>query len=204
MDKKRIQNKEIDGIRCYGIAIAENPNFTAQSPTLKKGMKSLADIIRMAHYPFLRQRSHCDENDELSYCIFNIPLDTLMYYAGQLEQTSFIYGRVQEDGSVLHEYWEKENAKASYEKSSNPYVKTDEEPTYIEIDAEGNFNVMGKKFNCAIPFRIFEAVQHGIKENCRKNGTKYSESLCNWLTESVGHSGWMARGWAYRGLYMLE
>jgi len=39
-------------------------------------------------------------------------------------------------------------------------------------------------------------------ENCRKNNTEYSEKFCNWLTESVGRSGWMVRGWAYKNLYV--
>lgn len=107
----------------------------------------------------------------------------------------------QDDGTVIHEYWEKQDASKPFNKETNPYIKKDEEASYIEIDANDNYSVIGKNFKYVIPFSIFESIQRGIMENCKKNNTEYSEEFCNWLTESVGRSGWMARGWAYKNLY---
>lgn len=191
-----------NGIRCYGIVSAENPDSTQQSAALnKKGMKTLAQEIKSAHYPFVRQKGRFGGNNEYSYFIFNIPLNVLMYYSAMFEQTSFIYGRKQDDGTVIHEYWEKQDASKPFNKETNPYIKKDEEASYIEIDANDNYSVIGRNFKYVIPFSIFESIQRGIMENCKKNNAEYSEEFCNWLTESVGRSGWMARGWAYKNLY---
>ena len=179
----------LNGMQCYGIVSAENPDSTQQSAALnKKGMKSLAQEIKSAHYPFVRQKGRFGGNNEYSYFIFNIPLNVLIYYSAMFEQTSFIYVEKQDNGQVIHEYWEKRDTNKPFNKETNPYIKKDEEASYIEIDANDNFS-------------IFESIQRGIMENCKKNNAEYSEEFCNWLTESVGRSGWMARGWAYKNLY---
>lgn len=146
----------INGIRCYGIVSAENPDSTQQSAALnKKGMKTLAQEIKSAHYPFVRQKGRFGGNNEYSYFIFNIPLNVLMYYSAMFEQTSFIYGR-------------KQDASKPFNKETNPYIKKDEEASYIEIDANDNYSVIGRNFKYVIPFSIFESIQRGIMENCKK------------------------------------
>ena len=208
--KKRNVNNAIDvfkkgeggynNIKTFGIVTAENADSQEQPRSVnKKNMKNISDTLKSAHYAFVRQKGHFGGNDEWSYYIFNINLNTLAYYAGMYEQTSFIFSEIK-DNEVISHYYEKQDKKAPYNKKGNPYILKDTANGYIDATDAENYSEIGGKFRYSIPFSIFKSVNEKIEENLSFiNEDK--EFAIDFGMNRVGMPPMFMRQRIYKGLY---
>ena len=208
--KKRNVNNAIDvfkkgksgynNIKTFGIVSAENADSQEQPRSVnKKNMKNMSDSLKSAHYAFVRQKCHFGGNDECSYYIFNISLNTLAHYAGMYEQTSFIFSELR-DNEVISHYYEKQDINAPYNKKNNPYILKDTANGYIDATGAENYSEIGGKFQYSIPFSIFESVNERIEENLSLiNEDK--EFAIDFGMNRIGISPMFMRQKIYNGLY---
>ena len=209
--KKRNVNNAIDvfkkgkngynNIKTFGIVTAENADSQEQ-PRSVNNMKNLSDSLKSAHYAFVRQKGHFGGNDEWSYYIFNISLNTLAHYAGMYEQTSFIFSEIN-DNEVISHYYEKQDINAPYNKKHNLYILKDTANGYIDAADAENYSEIGGKFRYSIPFSIFESVNEKIEENLSLiNEDK--EFAIDFGMNGVGMSPMFMRQRIYNGVSQLN
>lgn len=208
--KKRNVNNAIDvfkkgkggynNIKTFGIVTAENADSQEQPRSVnKKNMKNISDSLKSAHYAFVRQKGHFGGNDEWLYYIFNINLNTLAYYAGVYEQTSFMFLEIN-DNKVISHYYEKQDINAPYNKKHNPYILKDTTSGYIDATDAENYSEIGGKFRYSIPFSIFDSVNEKIEENLSLiNEDK--EFAIDFGMNRVGMPPMFMRQRIYNGLY---
>lgn len=190
-----------NGIRTFGIVSAEIPNsIEAPRQINKKLTKTFAKSLSDAHYAFVKQRGHFGGSNELSYFIFNIKLDTLKYYAGLHEQTSFFYCYL-EDGKVISEYWQKAHNGEPYDKKTNPYVMLEKTDNWVDASNEEQYSIIGNRCKYTIPLKIFENVNNIIKTNSKKFINEDFESVMQMANECIGENAWNYRNKLYKGLF---
>ncbi len=103
------------------------------------------------------------------YAVFNMSLDTAKRLNGKYRQASFIYGQLNDDGSVHSEYWEKEDGEASYNRHYNGYIMKDQSDEWNDwTEAEACFTIVGKKFKCSIPISALQGANRLISNNATK------------------------------------
>lgn len=194
-----------NGIKSFGILSAENPDSQPVPRNVnKKNMKSLSDSLKTGHYPFVRQRGHFGGNDEWSYFIFNITLETLIYYAAEYEQTSFFYCTL-ENGTVKNDYYQKHDITKPFDRKHNPYVFIESYNGYMDATDAEDYSIIGKDFKYTIPLKCFETVDRMIKHNLedlREN--KHMNLDIDHAFTAVGQTAWYHRAALYKGIYDLR
>lgn len=192
-----------NNIRTFGIITAMNPD-SIQLPASenKKRMHEFANSLKSAHYVFVQQKGHYGGNNEYSYFIFNISLDTLMYYAGKYEQTSFFYCELINDegvSKVKSSYYEKQDTNASYHKKHNPYVFIESSNDYVVADDAEDYSEINGKFRFNIPLKYFEKFNNTVDLNLRlfENNTT---DIIEKTIKGTGRTPWYWRQKLYKGL----
>lgn len=199
------QKSGYNGIKTFGIVSAENADSIEQPRNVnKKQMKSFSDSLKSAHYGFVKQKGHFGGNDEYSYFIFNIRLETLMYYAGQYEQTSFFFGQLIDSDNgkqVKSSYYEKSNKNAPYDKMNNPYVLIETSTEWLDQSDSSDYSELGGRFKYIIPLKCFEDVNTQIEQNKKLFEEKDRDSIIDFTMNRVGQTPWLYRGKLYKGLF---
>ena len=190
-----------NGSRKFGIVSSENTNSIEVPRQINKKLtKTFAKSLSNAHYAFVKQRGHFGGNNELSYFIFNIKLDTLKYYAGLYEQTSFFYCYL-EDGKVISEYCQKAHNGEPYDEKTNPYVMLEKTDNWVDASNEDQYSIIGNRFKYTIPLKIFENVNNIINTNSKKFINEDFESVMQMANECIGENAWNYRNKLYKGLF---
>lgn len=190
-----------NNIKTFGIVTAENPDSMEISRTdNKKRMRTLSNSLKSAHYIFVKQKGHFGGNNEYSYFIFNISLDTLIYYAGLYQQTSFFYCELK-DNKVISHYYEKEDTTKPYNKITNPYVLIESSDEYIDASNEEDYSEIGGKFRYTIPLKYFEDIDNKISDNLKRLDERYTpDTIIQQSIECVGQHSWYLRQKIYKGI----
>lgn len=208
-DAFRKGKRGYNSIRTMGVFTAENPNSQpAPKGVNKKNNKHLQQALRDARYVVIKAEGKFG-SVEHPYVVLNITPDTMAWYCGKYEQTSFIYHILNADGTIHSEYWEKSNPSESYDEQENPYVKKDESDEWVDMGgADDYYTIVGKDFKYQIPFPTLCEADNVITENLdrlmnkrRRNGLNESrDGLLGFSMGSVGMSGCLYRGALNKGL----
>lgn len=159
-----------NGVKTFGVLTSENPDsMKISNRDNKKNLKVLSNYLKSANYIFVKQKGYFAGNVENSYFIFNIGLETLKYYAGLFEQTSFIYGELKNE-EVISYYYEKKEIDKSFSKRFNPYIEKDKVVSFVDATDSLDYSIIGKDFKYRLPFSIFESVSENIYN-------KFNESM---------------------------
>lgn len=149
-------NKAKGGFREFGIITAENPNsqeLPAQEN--KKLMDEFRGLLKKDQLTTVNLDGKFGGNVEHSLLVFDVKLETLKFYAGKYEQTSFFYCYPEGD-KVISEYWEKTHDGEPYDEKENPYKLINKTDVYHnEKDAKDNFSVIGGDFKYTIDTAVF-------------------------------------------------
>lgn len=190
-----------NAIKTFGVVSAENPDSQTQSYSAnKRGSKTLKDELKSSNYIVLPQKGVWGGVPEWSYFIVNITIETLTYFAGKFQQTSFIFAR-NENGKVISEYWEKSNPNEPYSKNKNPYIKKDECDTFVDAkNDDTGYSVIGNTFKYRIPFKIFEETNRKINDNLSLMNEDTNGGTFRIATKGVGMNGYNYRKKLYKGL----
>lgn len=206
-DIKNVENTFNNGtfgynaIKTFGVVSAENPDSQSQPYNVnKKSSKSLKDELKSSNYVVLPQKGVWRDAHEWSYFIVNIRIETLIYFAAQFQQTSFIFGKI-ENGKVISEYWEKSNPSEPYSKLKNPYIKKDECDRFVDAKNEHtDYSIVGNRFKYRIPFNIFEETNKKINDNLSGLNEDINGGTFKIATSGVGMNGYNYRKKLYKGL----
>jgi hypothetical protein len=141
-DVKRIENFFKKGnnnvVKCFAVLTAENPNSQKQDAKLnKRDNAQLFDALK-TQYTIIPTQGKFG-NVENSFVVMNIDVDTAKYFCGKYEQTSFIFSKIDEEGQLISEYWEKQDTSASYDKETNPYVIKDTCNDWVDMSSADDF-----------------------------------------------------------------
>lgn len=190
-----------NNIKTFGIVTAENPDSIEISRTdNKKRMKTLSNSLKSAHYVFVKQKGRFGGNNEYSYFIFNISLDTLIYYAGLYQQRSFFYCELKNNKVISH-YYEKEDTTLPYDKKNNPYVLIESSDEYIDASDADEYSELGEKFKYTIPLKYFESINNKISDNLKRLDERYNpNTIIQQSIECVGQWSWYLRQKLYNGI----
>jgi len=183
-----IKGSKIDNIASFGIITAENPDsHELSSSENNKLMKTFAKKIKTNGYRNVRIDGHFGGNVEHSYIIFNIKLDTLKYYAGLYEQTSFFYSYPTNNG-IMSEYWEKKDTTDKYDNFKNDYKLINKTLSWSnEENADDNFSVIGGDFKYSIDPIVFSNESDDINEGLSKINTNLShDELIDYVVNGIG------------------
>jgi hypothetical protein len=198
-DVKRIENFFKKGnnnvVKCFAVLTAENPNSKKQST--KDNQKSNAELYDAlkTQYTIIPTQGKFG-NVENSFVVMNISLETAKYFCGKYEQTSFIYSKIDEDGQLVSEYWEKQDTSENvkYDKETNPYVLKDTCNDWVDMsDADDYYTIVGKRFKFSIPFSIFESYTYELSKMMMENNITNKEEMLTMLIEGVGYGAFYNR-----------
>ena len=144
------------------------------------------------------------------YAVFNMSADTAKKLCGRYQQTSFVFSKLNEDGMIHSEYYEKQDPTIPQKRQTNEYIKKDECDTWEDMpNADNNFTVNGKEFKYSIPFEKFKTVNETISENLhrivsiekeRGNNTINEEKALIYTIDGVGQSPYLWRKAMTKGL----
>lgn len=188
-----------NNIKTFGIVTAMNPDsIQTSAKENKRNMNLLSKCLKDSHYPFIRQKGHFGGNNEYSYFIFNIKLNTLIYYAAKFEQTSFFFCELK-NNKVINHYYEKQDTSKSFHKKYNPYILIETTSGYIDAADSENYSELGGKFKYTIPLKYFDTVNEQISENLKyfNNDSSIIEKTMN----QVGIHPWYVQQKLYKNLY---
>ena len=173
---------------------------------------SLLGDIQSWRYAYVPANGMLDKQEKL-YAVLNMSVDTAKTLCGLYQRTAFVFSKMKDDGSVLSEFWEKEDIEIPSHKRSNGYVmkeKGNGEEMPVITDASDNMVVTGKHFQYKIPFgeiertnRLFsDNVKHMIEVAKRKwNGKENEDSILNHTINGVGMSPYLWRKAMIKGFY---
>lgn len=191
-----------NGIKTFGILSAENPDsIPTDAKTNKKNMKFLSQSLKSAHYVFVKQRGHFGGNDEMSYFIFNISLETLKSYAGNYEQTSFFYCElinVNNESKVKSSYYQKQDTTLPYNIRTNPYVLIESTTDWLDASEEEDYSIIGNTFKYTIPLKYFSSFNESVLK--RIKDYNIAESTINESIHQIGIHPWYLRSALYNGI----
>jgi hypothetical protein len=124
----------------------------------------------------------------------NIDVDTAKFFCGKYEQTSFIYSKIDENGQLVSEYWEKQDTSADYDKELNPYVLKDTCNDWVDMSgADDYYTIVGKRFKFSIPFSIFESYSYELSKMLAENNVTDNDKMVTMLVEGVGYGAFANR-----------
>lgn len=196
-DVKRIENFFKKGnnnvVKCFAVLTAENPNSTKQKTRLnQKNNRELFDALKMQYTTIPTQGKF--GNVENSFVVMNIDVDTAKYFCGKYEQTSFIFSKIDEEGQLVSEYWEKQDTSAPYDKETNPYVIKDTCNDWVDMSSADDFyTIVGKRFKFSIPFSIFESYSYELFSMLTENNVSDKDKMVKMLVEGVGYGAFANR-----------
>lgn len=174
-DQKNIENVFKKGepgynaIKTIAVFTAENPDSQAYSnaenrplqKSLYRDLKGNGYIIKSVKGKF--------GSTEHPYMVLNIELDTCKFLCGKYQQTSFVFHRLLDDGTLVSEYWEKSDTTKPYRKGENDYVKKDETTEWVDMsNADDIYTTVGQSFKYQIPFPYLMECNSVINENLDK------------------------------------
>lgn len=196
-----------NNIRTFGIITAENPDskFVSkkQNNTL---MKQFKKGLKQSGYIWVEQEGKFNGNVETSLFIFNINLDTLIYYAGKYEQSSFFFGELVNDGynqKTKSSYYEKRNQNIPYDKGSNPYDLIESTTNVLNLsdDNPNEYSTIGGKFKYTFPLKYFGYVDESINENLQKY---FFNRLGDFVDTSINGTGYYSLAVRHRVNYGIN
>ena len=197
----------INGIRHIAVFTAQNPDSNASSTSYnKKANRTLSKDLIKAHYPVVPAKGKFGGNVENSFAVINIDVDTVKYYCGLFQQTSFIYSTLINNTTMHSDYYEKSDISKEYDKDNNPYIIKDSADGFIDMsDAQDNFTVIGKSFKYQIPFPTMTEISETIEKNFlnESNSKWFSgtlEETIDYTIEKIGQPPFIRRGILYKGL----
>lgn len=174
-DQKNIENVFKKGVRGYN-AIKTIAVFTAENPDSKEQtnkenrplQRSLYNDLKRGGYAIKKAQGRFG-SVEHPFMVLNIRLETCKILCGKYEQTSFVFHRLLDDGTLVSEYWEKSDTDKPYSKDGNDYVKKDETTEWLDMsDADDFYTVVGKNFKYQIPFPYLMECNRIINEEFEK------------------------------------
>lgn len=142
-----------NAIKTLAVFTAENPNSQPHTNSENRPLqKNLYQDLKRSGYIIKNVKGKFG-NTEHPYMVLNIELDTCKYLCGKYEQTSFVFHRLLDNGTLVSEYWEKSDTAKPYDKNGNDYVKKDESTEWVDMsDADDLYTVVGQTFKYQIPF----------------------------------------------------
>lgn len=163
-----------------------------------KNIKTFGVLSKLSDNIILSVKSgHYICNDNF---IFNISLDTLIYYAGLYQQTSFFYCELK-DNKVISHYYEKEDKTKPYNKNTNPYILIKSSDEYIDASDADDYSEIGGKFKYTIPLKYFEDINNKISDNLMSLNEKYDkDDIILKSINCVGQWPWYLRQKLYKSL----
>lgn len=199
-----------NGIQTIVVFTSDNPDSKQQTTqSNKKARRSLLSDIKRGGYAYVPAVGKFG-NNENSYAIFNMSIDTAMLLCGKYQQTSFVYSELNDDGSIHSEYFEKLDTTLPFDKDTNNYVRKDECDNWDDMsDADDYFTIIGNKFKYSIPFPMFNTVNETICRNLSKavaierergNKTINESKLLGYTINNVGQSPYLWRKAITKGL----
>ena len=199
-----------NGIKTIAVFTAQNPDSTSASPTFNRRVnRTLLKALKDSHYACVPVEGHWGGVPERSYAVINISPEAAAWFTGRFQQTSFIYSKVG-DGTVMTDYYEKQDTNAPYDSKTNPYVVKDSAAGYVDMSgADSDFSVVGKKFSYKIDFPTFRSINETISKNFEEELSRGEKSLfhnrtldeeIDFTIHRVGQSPSIHRGSLYRGL----
>lgn len=132
--------------------------------------------------------------------VFNISLNTLIYYAGLYQQRSFFYCELK-DNKVISHYYEKEDVTKPYNKNTNPYILIESSDEYIDASDADEYSELGGKFKYTIPLKYFENIDNKISDNLKILDERYNpDTIIQQSINCVGQWPWYIRQKIYKSL----
>lgn len=158
-----------NAIKTIVVFTSENPDSQPTNTQINQKLRdALLHDIKSGKYAFVPAIGKFG-NIEHPYAVFNMSIETAKILSGKYQQTSFVFSKLNDDGSIHNEYWEKQDNNKPYDKKKNDYVKKDQSNEWSDkSDAEDNFTIVGKSFKYSIPFKIFEEINIKISNNAIK------------------------------------
>ena len=205
----------MQGIHCIKTitVLTAGPTDTIQRKEYGKTRRhALLGDIKSWRYAYVPAIGMLDRQEKL-YAVLNMSYDMAKTLCGLYQRTAFVFSKLMDDGSILSEFWEKENIGIPYHKRSNGYVlkeKGNGEEMPVITDASDNMVVTGKHFQYKIPFgeiertnRLFsDNVKHMIEVAKRKwNGKENEAGILDHIISHVGMSPFLYREAVIRGFY---
>lgn len=182
-----------DFIKTLVVFMAENHNSTElKHPQNRELNKSLLIALKDAGYEYVPVIGRFHGSSEHHYAIFNMSLKAAKMLCGRFEQTSFIWCKLDGDGGILSQYWEKQNVTSPYNAHKNDYILKDEIDEWKDQSkAEDGFTLVGRHFKCTIPFSILESVDAKFGENIKQiceHDTMSGDKILDFAINGVGLS----------------
>jgi predicted RNA-binding protein with EMAP domain len=187
-----LKNKKYGGVKSFAVFTSQNPmSQEVDKKDNSKLIKDLKKTIKNYKYVYVSVDGFFDGNKEDSILVFNIKQEVVSNLCGKYNQTSFIYAEPDED-RVKFEYWEVEDTDTPYNKSSNNYIKKDEETKSIDGTNELGFTVIGKgkhEVKVTIPFSVFGYVNEKLLENAKNYAKERNcsvDTVFEWAINRIG------------------
>lgn len=179
--------KNFGNIANFGIMTPQNPasGQTYQDMGMtpaeigksnKKLYNEFKKTLKSANLKFVNVDGVFAGNNENSFLIVNVDVETMKYYCGEYDQTSFWYCYPQ-DGSMVCEYWEKENSEKPYDKKTNQYKMIESTTRWEEVRNAEAYTVIGKKFKFTLHLDYFEGVNESLKNNLDRYRELYPDTV---------------------------
>lgn len=162
---------DVDGknhklFRTIGIITGENPDSTQQPMRVNaKIMNDFKKDLKRNNIVYIPIQGKFGGNTENTLLLINPTVETLVYYAGRYEQTSFFYC-TNNNGKTVAEYWEKQDPTMPFDKKENPYIKVNSTEVFIKLskDAE-EYTIIGDDFKFVIDASVFDRVHENLQNN---------------------------------------
>ena len=195
------------------IVVLEVEEFDAGEVSERKAKKPkepLLQHLKNAGYACIPATGRCGEHTDRLYAVINMSPEWAKFHCCEYNEMPFLYAKLLNDGTILTEYWEKENAQQPFNKWRNVYVLKDESEALIEqSDMDNCLTLSGSLFQCQIPFEAIDEVNRLIIHNVnamnayrrRKGGAESSLESMVHTASGCGMVPYMYRRALTRGFY---
>jgi hypothetical protein len=185
-----IDSKNHKLFRTIGIITGENPDSTQQTPQVNtKLMNDFKKDLKRNNIAYIPIKGKFGGNTENTLLLINPTVETLTYYAGRFEQTSFFYC-TNNNGKTVAEYWEKQDPTRPFDKKDNPYIKINDTDIFIKLskDAE-EYTIIGDDFKFVIDASVFDRVHESLEHNLNMLCESNQESAEYYLYMATNMTG---------------
>lgn len=196
-----IDSKNHKLFRTIGIITGENPDSTQQTPQINaKLMNDFKKDLKRNNIVYIPIKGKFGGNTENTLLLINPTVETLIYYAGRFEQTSFFYC-TNKNGKTVAEYWEKQDPTRPFDKKDNPYIKINSTDVFIKLskDAE-EYTIIGDDFKFVIDASVFDRVHESLEQNLNtlcENNQESAEYYLYMATNMTGQKASICRAKLY-------
>ena len=158
-----------NAIKNLAVFNAENPNSQADANSENRlSQNNLYRDLKRRKYVIKKLNGNFGIT-EMPYMVLNIEWNTWKFLCGKYERISFVFHRLLDDGTLVSEYWEKNDTSQPYHKDKNDYVKKDETTEWIDMNnADDFYTIVGKTFKYQIPFHYLMECNRIINEEFEK------------------------------------